>query len=362
MGQMIGQEQQPAANASVEQVLEQVNAEYQQIQKELKEIEILVKQSSSEVEKLAHRNAQLTNKVREVENNLDTVPREDIKNAYKAAQDGQGRLFMMRGQVEQLRSKQDYLKRYASSLQKVLDVSGALIATAETEVKEEESSSQVDEGSGIVKIIDAQESERRYLANQLHDGPAQALTNLILQAEICERLFDSDSSRAKKELGGLKDAVTQTFQKVREFIFELRPMMLDDLGLTPTLRKSIEDFEEKKGLHCNLKVLGRDARMSPYIEVTVFRVVQQLLKNIVQHAVASQIQLSLDIANDRVTSVVEDDGHGFNVEEVLKSARERKAMGLTTIKERIEMLGGEIFIDSSTGRGSRIEFWIPIKS
>ncbi len=354
---MVGQEQK-ISSETVEQVLEQVNAEYQQIQKELKEIEILVKQSSTEVEKLAHRNAQLTNKVREVENNIDTVPREDIKNAYKAAQDGQGRLFMMRGQVEQLRSKQDYLKRYASSLQKVLDVSGGLVASTEAEKKEEERVVQVDEASSIIKIIDAQESERRYLANQLHDGPAQALTNLILQAEISERLFDSDAARAKKELSGLKDAVTQTFQKVREFIFDLRPMMLDDLGLTPTLRKSIEDFEEKHGLRCNLKVMGRDNRLPPYIEVTVFRVVQQLLKNVAQHASATQVQISLDVGADRVTTSVEDDGHGFNVEEAFSSARERKTIGLSSIKERIEMLKGEVFIDSSVGRGARIEFWV----
>jgi two-component system sensor histidine kinase DegS len=79
----------------------------------------------------------------------------------------------------------------------------------------------------------------------MHDGPAQSLTNLILQAEICERLFDSDPVRARAELGNLKDAVTSNFQKVREFIFDLRPMMLDDLGLNPTLRRYVQEFEAK---------------------------------------------------------------------------------------------------------------------
>jgi two-component system sensor histidine kinase DegS len=94
------------------QVLEQAGQEYEQIQKELKEIDILINQSTAEVEKLAQRNAQLTNKVRTMESNIDTVPRPDIKEIYTAAQEAQMRLFMMRGQVEQLQSRQENLKRF----------------------------------------------------------------------------------------------------------------------------------------------------------------------------------------------------------------------------------------------------------
>lgn len=354
--QMVGQE---PTSMTVEQVIEQTNEEYQQIEKELKELEMLVKQSSSEVEKLAHRNAQLTNKVRNVEVNLDTVPREDIKTAYKAAQEVQVRLFMMRGQVEQLNSKQDNLRRYAGSLRKILDVSGSLIEMV-PDASEEETTEMSEASVGVVKIIDAQEGERRSLANQLHDGPAQALTNLILQAEICERLFDSDPSRARNELTTLKDSVSQTFQKVREFIFELRPMMLDDLGLVPTLRKLLEDFQEKHGVTCNFSMTGQDTRLPPHAEVTIFRVVQQLIKNSHQHAGSSQIQISLDVSNNRARTIVEDNGKGFNVEQAMEASRQRKTIGLSTMQERVEMLSGKIDIDSSPEQGTRVEFSIPV--
>lgn len=347
----------PAA-ATPAQVLEQTNREYEQIQKELKEIDILVRQSSAEVEKLAQRNAQLANKVRTMEGNIDTVPRQDIKETYTAAQEAQMRLFTMRGQVEQLQSKQENLKRYADSLRQILEVSGALAATSsaggaggEDEVNGAR--------SGIVKIINAQESERQRLANQLHDGPAQSLTNLILQAEICERLFDTDPVRARTELTELKQAVTNTFQKVREFIFDLRPMMLDDLGLTPTLKKSIEDYEQKSGIACNLTISGRDHRLPPHAEVTIFRVVQGLLKNVRDHANATHIQLSLNVGDDRVAVAVEDDGSGFDVKEAIAAARQRKTIGLSSIYEQVEMLGGEVRIDSALGRGTRVDFWIP---
>ena len=85
----------------------------------------------------------------------------------------------------------------------------------------------------IVRVVEAQEAERQRLSRQIHDGPAQALSNFILQTEIAMRLFDIDTERARAELQSLKTSATSTFQKVRDFIFDLRPMMLDDLGLVP---------------------------------------------------------------------------------------------------------------------------------
>lgn len=344
------------------QVMEKVHEEYEQIQKELKEIEILEKQSTSEVEKLAQRNAQLTNKLRAMEDNIDTVPRQDIKEGYTAAQDAQMRLFMMRGQVEQLQSRRENLQRFAESLQTILSVSDAFIAAAGDGPADsaEPGKSALGQGTGIIKIIDAQENERQHLANQLHDGPAQSLTNLILQAEICERLFDTNPVRARTELTELKDAVTATFQKVREFIFDLRPMMLDDLGLIPTLKKSIEDYEQKTGIACNLTISGKDNRQPPHTEVTIFRVIQHLLNNVKNHAQATHVQISLNIGDDKATAVVEDDGTGFDVNEAISASRQRKTIGLSSMQEQVDMLGGGIKFDSAPGKGTRVEFWLPI--
>jgi two-component system sensor histidine kinase DegS len=341
------------------QVLEQTSEEYETIQKELKEVDILIKQSTTEVEKLAQRNAQLTNKLRSMEANIDTVPRQDIKEIYNAAQEAQMRLFMMRGQVEQLQSRQEHMKKFSESLKQILDVSQGIVAAADGGPVSRSSNGGDSEGSSIVKIINAQESERQRLANQLHDGPAQSLTNLILQAEICERLLGSDPTRAKSELTELKQAVTNTFQKVREFIFDLRPMMLDDLGLNPTLKKSIEDFEQKSGLACNLTITGKDQRLPPHVEVTIFRVVQELLKNIRNHAQATHIQIALNVTDDQAIVAVEDDGSGFDVNEALAAANQRKTIGLTTIKDQLDMLDGDFKLESDLGRGTRVEFSIP---
>jgi two-component system sensor histidine kinase DegS len=341
-----------------EGLLAQMGEDYEQTQKELKEIEVLIRQSSGEVEKLAQRNAQLATKLRQMEANLDTIPRHDIKEIYTAAQEAQMRLFMMRGQVEQLQAKQQHLERHGDMLRQVLDMAGeAGLGGNGTDLGAAGGDA---EGSLIARIISAQENERQRLARQMHDGPAQSLTNLILQAEICERLFDTDPVRARAELGNLKGAVAANFQKVREFIFDLRPMMLDDLGLNPTLKRYVQDFETKSGLACNLAITGKEQRLPPHAEVTVFRVVQSLLNNVHEHANATHVEISLDLGPDGLKAKVEDDGSGFDVAEVMAAARQRKTMGLMTIIEQVEMLGGEIHFDSSVGRGTKAELSLPI--
>jgi len=335
-------------------LVEESREAYEQTYKELKEIKVLIEQSSAEVDKLVQRNSQLTTKVHQMEANIDTYPRQDIKEVYSAAKEAQTRLFMMRGQLEQLQSKQQNLEKYGEHLKKFLEVSEQTTYTGPSA----EGSDHVGEGT-IIRIIEAQENERLHLARQMHDGPAQSLTNLILQAEICERLFETDPVQARSELENLKNAVGATFQKTREFIFDLRPMMLDDLGLIPTLKRYVQGFEEKSALSTNLTIVGKERRLPPYTEVTIFRVVQGLLKNISQHAKATHVQVSVNLEGEVIGVSVEDDGSGFDVDDALASARQRKTLGIAAMQEQVEMLGGQIQFESGIGRGTKVRLKIP---
>jgi two-component system sensor histidine kinase DegS len=211
----------------------------------------------------------------------------------------------------------------------------------------------------MVQIIEAQELERQHLARQMHDGPAQSLTNLILQAEIVERMFDVDPNKARTELGNLKNAANSTFQRIRDFIFDLRPMMLDDLGLVPTLKRYAQTFETKTRLPTHLATMGETA-LASYIEVTLFRSVQELLNNTARHAHASRVQVTLDMQNNPVVVTVEDDGSGFDVATAIAAARQRSSSGLVNLEKRIEMLGGKIQFQSSTGRGTKVRVELPV--
>ncbi len=131
----------------------------------------------------------------------------------------------------------------------------------------------------VEMMIQSQEAERQRLARKMHDGPAQALSNFILQTEISLRLFDIDQDKARSELVELKTSASATLQKVRDFIFELRPMMLDDLGLIPTLTRSIDAMKAQEGFDVRFSYSGMDQRLEPYVEVLIFRAIQELLMN-----------------------------------------------------------------------------------
>ena len=212
-----------------------------------------------------------------------------------------------------------------------------------------------------MRVIEAQENERQRLARQIHDGPAQSLTNLILQAEICERLFDTDPAQARVELGNLKNATNTTFQKIRDFILTLRPMMLDDLGLVPTLKQYVQDYEEKTDLSVNLTVMGRETRLPSHTEVTIFRVIQELLTNVDKHAHATHVQVSLDFQDGS------GDRHRGGRWQWIRRRRgpgaspaAQGAWACTTIQERAEMLGGESRFESRIGRGTKVRMELPI--
>lgn len=328
---------------------EEIHGELEQSRRELKEIALMIEQSQLEVNKLAQRNASITAHLQQVQGQFDSLPRADIRMAYDSALDAQQRLFVMRGQVEKLQSDQTHLERYVSLIERVLQATEG----ASFLVPRERSS--VASVETLEMMIQAQEAERQRLSRQMHDGPAQALSNFILQTEIAMRLFDLDQAKAREELSNLKLSATSSFQKVRDFIFELRPMMLDDLGLVPTVKRYVDAFKEQQGMDIRLSVTGMERRLEPYLEVMIFRALQELLGNAIRHSQASQIKVQVDMGDTNVKVMVDDNGKGFDAD-VLE---ERGNMGIKVIKERIEMLGGYFEVNSVIGQGTRITYQVP---
>ncbi|RMD59294.1 sensor histidine kinase [Candidatus Parcubacteria bacterium] len=211
----------------------------------------------------------------------------------------------------------------------------------------------------VETIIQAQEEERRRLSRQMHDGPAQALSNFILQTEIALRLFDRDPEQAREELQNLKHAAAKTFQQVRDFIFTLRPMMLDDLGLVPTVKRYLDTLEEQTGVDIQVHVAGGERRLAPYLEVFIFRAIQELVGNALAKGQATRVQVQLDMEDkDQIKVQVEDNGMGFDPE----SLKESEGMGLRLLRERVEMLDGTLEIHSTPGQGTRVTFEVPAAS
>jgi two-component system sensor histidine kinase DegS len=208
------------------------------------------------------------------------------------------------------------------------------------------------------KIIKAQEEERRRVAREIHDGPAQAMANVVFRAEVCERLLESDLARAREELKDLQEQIRYVLKETRKIIFGLRPMTLDDLGLVPTLRRVLDAMRERAGVFPELKVTGEEKRLTSHIEVGLFRTVQEALTNVEKHAKATTVLVRLDYRPAMVTAVIEDDGQGFDPNADRSGA---ESFGLMGMQERIAILGGEFTVKSHEGRGTKVLLKVPLK-
>ena len=326
--------------------------EMDDVNKSLHEITLMMEQSQGEVSKLTQRNAAITTHLQQVQGQMENLPPEEIRNAYDSALDAQQRLFVMRGQLEKLQAEKTHLER----LQAVL--SGMNAAPVGGDGGAAPASGGKSTMTSVEMLVNAQETERQRLSRQMHDGPAQALSNFILQTEIAMRLFEVDAGQAKDELNSLKASAMGTFQKVRNFIFELRPMMLDDLGLVPTVKRYADAFKEQTSLDLNVTITGTEKRLESYLEIMLFRAIQELLGNAARHSQATQVKVLLDVGEDRVRVTVEDNGKGFDPD----SLQQSPSLGLKLIRERAEMLGGNFELESAVGRGTRITFGVPARS
>jgi two-component system sensor histidine kinase DegS len=327
---------------------ERVKTELEQYRRELKENTLMLEQSQLEVKKLAQKNASITSQLQQVQSQVDALPREEIRTAYESALDAQQRLFVMRGQVEKLQSDKTHMSQSISLMEELIH---AFEGGNPTDIASRSASTS----HAVEMMIQGQESERHHLSRQMHDGPAQALSNFILQTEIAVRLFDLDQVKARNELENLKVSASSTFRKVRDFIFELRPMMLDDLGLVPTLKRYVDAYKGQSGIDIRLMVTGKERRLEPYQEVMVFRAIQELLYNTSRHSQASIAKVQLDMGENEIKVSVDDDGKGFDI----GILNEIDGMGLKVINDRVGLLGGSIDIDSAIGQGTRIVFQIP---
>lgn len=215
-------------------------------------------------------------------------------------------------------------------------------------------------GELLHRAVTAQEAERQRIARELHDGTGQTLTALGLSLAAAAERVESDPDTVRRQLVELKQMNAQVLQEVHNVIADLRPSVLDNLGLVPALRSHINTFEQRTGIQSRLLTRGKPVRLKPDIETTIFRIVQESLTNVARHAGAKSVlvQAVFD-ANDVVLSV-QDDGQGFDVEATLREQPGgRTAWGLLGIQERAGLVGGTAEILSCQGEGTTVRVTIP---
>lgn len=209
-------------------------------------------------------------------------------------------------------------------------------------------------------LLKMQEMEQKRISNELHDTTVQNLTMLIHKAELCEQLADRDVIRTKLELQTMKETLRTTIQELRNIIYNLRPMSVDDLGLTDTIERFVSKKEfEDHPLKINLEVVGEESgNIKSVIVITLLRVVQELYHNAEKHARCKNFKIIICFHEEKIVMQVKDDGIGFSVDEIFL---DDKKFGISIIQERIALLSGKIVINSEKGKGTHVRIEVPIE-
>jgi two-component system sensor histidine kinase DegS len=302
-----------AAHDALGELTSRLRNDLQSLDAELAEIDLLVQQARVEAERHELKRAQAASKLGKTP---ESAPAEDVIALTNQLVTLTRRATLMESQVEVLDGKRKILARFREALGEVAaglgaDVEAALAAAPPSDPNAPPSTSRI--------ILTAQEDLRREIARAMHDGPAQSLTNIVLQAQIVDRLMPLDPDMARGEVRQLISMVQQTLDATKSFIFDVRPMVLDDLGLVPTVRRSARERGRRAGIAVEFESLGADRRMPVEMESGLFRIIDEALAAYLQVA-PDRVVVQLDWTEERV------EGH-------VTASRERSAAVAEAEKE-----------------------------
>jgi len=302
-----------------------------------------------------------------VSRNFNDYTEDDIKKAYDVARDLQVQLSLKRQEEKELFKERSRLEirlkdsivvlRKAESLTSKVGMALDLLRSSFSD-KIDDLRHKQDMG---LRIIEAQEAERKRVSRDIHDGPAQAMANVVLKAEYCERIIDTNPEEVRTELVTLKEVVRDSLRNIRKIIYDLMPMSLADLGLVPTLEKLVRDIETETATAIEFKFEQKgNSAINQMIELTVFRIVQEGLTNVRKHARAKSVRIHLLYTDTEVELRFEDDGVGFEPAKIRDNRNSEGGYGLYSMQERVDLLKGSIVLDSTPNKGTRIHVIIPL--
>lgn len=350
-------------------IAESTRAECKLIEGQLEDVKEKVDEIIKKVDSLEKYEKDSRYKLMQVSKNIRDYTEEDIRKAYEKAKDFQIECMIKRAEEQQLiqkrnelerrlKSSMDTTKKAESLVSKVGIAMGYLSGGLQDLCIQLEDIKQK-QFLGI-KIIKAQEEERKRVAREIHDGPAQLMANLVIKTELCDKLVDMDTHKAKTELENLRKIARCSLSDIRKIIYDLRPMSLDDLGLIPTVQRFISNYMDETNTNVELLVIGQTTQLKSIIELAAFRIIQESLNNIKKHAFAKNANVKIEFMDDFINIIISDNGKGFDKEQV-KSRGDDSGYGLLSMKERVELLSGKFDLTTNPSKGTRIFVSIPLQ-
>lgn len=353
------------------EIYENTKADVENTRVMLAELKQETAKLQDEVDLLAHCEQQEKQRLVQVSSNFANYSEDRIRASYEAVKDVQVRLALAKEKEYQSRRQRDRLELRLRGMEQTLLMAERLATKLGTVVGYLTSQisnvvAQMDIASKNkflgVQIIKAQEDERLRVSREIHDGPAQEMANLIYQASICERLVDTRPDEAKASLQELRRQIRTCLANVRQIIFDMRPMSLDDLGLLPALQQLVRKLEERQILKTEFQSSGKERPLDKHVEVTLFRIIQEALNNIHRHAGVSEGRLRLLFGPDSLSVLVSDEGNGFDLEEyeaMRKNVDGNGHFGMLGMEERAKLIGATFTVISAPGEGTKVHIKWP---
>ncbi len=347
---------------------EQCRNDFGSLSDELESVKLLVLKVIEEGDILEVKARQARNRLSDVSMNFQAYSEDEVRDAYEKAHQMQMDLTMKRQTEKQLRARRDDLERRLLGLNETIERADHLVSQISvvmnyltSDIKQmgaviEDAKAKQDFG---LKIIEAQEDERKRLSREIHDGPAQMLANVMMRSDLIERVYrERGGEEALEEVKSFKKMVRSALYEVRRIIYDLRPMALDDLGLVPTLRKYLQTIED---YHNTSKIefinIGLERRLLPKYEVAMFRLIQESVQNALKHSQAKVIVVRLEMTKSSINVLIKDNGIGFDLKKAYPNS-----FGLIGMRERVDLLEGELTIESKIGAGTSVYIQVPTEA
>ncbi|MDM5209311.1 sensor histidine kinase [Cytobacillus kochii] len=344
---------------------EQCRKDYETLTEELKDVKVMVIKVIDEGDRLESQTRFARKRLSEVSMHFKDYTEAQVRDAYEKAHQLQMDLSMNRQMEKQLRDRRDDIERRLVGVSDTIERAEHLISQITVvmnylmsdikQMGEMLEDAKMKQEFGL-QIIEAQEEERKRLSREIHDGPAQMMANVMMRSDLIERVYkERGTDEAMEEIRNLKKMVRSALYEVRRIIYDLRPMALDDLGLVPTLKKYLQTIEE---YHNSTKItfmnVGKEVRLPSQYEVALFRLIQEAVQNAMKHADAEEIIVKTEINNERIAVVIRDNGKGFDI-----NKKKAQSFGIIGMRERVELLEGQLSIDSNIGKGTIIIIQVP---
>lgn len=204
------------------------------------------------------------------------------------------------------------------------------------------------------RIVLIQEEERNNLSRELHDQTGQALIALKTNLEVIDKLLPGDAREAREWLRDSKQFLIKTIEEIRNLSFSLKPPMLDDLGLLPTIESYSKDFSARTKIAVNIKSNLKNEKFRPNLELSLYRMVQEALTNVLKHSGAKTVQINIYHENSKLVLSIEDNGGGFDIEKMWQNGVKDYGIGLLGMRERFASAGADFQVYSTKGKGTQL--------